>query len=240
MAYVYRHIRHDKNEPFYIGIGKTKYRHTAKQNRNDIWEKIVAKTTYDVEVLFEDVTWDFACGKEIEFIRLYGRINNNTGILANMTNGGDGNLGLKHSPEAIAKISEASKNRPGYWLGKKMPDEMRVKLSISKTGKPNPKRVGVPASQSARDAVRKHSIGNKYHLGKPHTEDSKKKMSENKKALKLGKPVLQYSLSGDFIEEFYCCAEAAIRVGVNANSIRVAAKKGHTCKGFKWKLKNQE
>jgi hypothetical protein len=178
MAYVYRHIRVDKNEPFYIGIGKTKYRHTAKQNRNCIWDKIVAKTEFEVDILFEDVTWEFACQKEIEFISLYGRINNQTGILANMTNGGDGNLGLIHSKEAIEKIAESSRNRKGHWKGKKMSQEFKDKLSMAKKGKPISHLIGLPCTQKARDAVVKHSIGNKYHLGKHHTEESKRKMSE--------------------------------------------------------------
>ena len=34
MAYVYRHIRLDKNEPFYIGISKDAYRPFTKKGRN--------------------------------------------------------------------------------------------------------------------------------------------------------------------------------------------------------------
>lgn len=50
MAYVYRHIRLDKNEPFYIGIGSdaTYKRANTKKGRNEIWKRIVCKTTYDV------------------------------------------------------------------------------------------------------------------------------------------------------------------------------------------------
>lgn len=186
MAYVYRHIRHDRNEPFYIGIGKTKYRATAKQNRNPIWGKITTKTSYDVEILFDDVSWEFACKKEIEFIKLYGRINRNTGTLANMTDGGDGNLGLVHSKEAIIKISKASNGRAGYWKGKKMSEDVKKKLSTVKMGVPNIKNIGRKMPEHVKDAVRRHSYGNKYHLGKTHTEESKKKMSESKK----GKPSL--------------------------------------------------
>jgi hypothetical protein len=93
MAYVYRHIRVDKNEPFYIGISKRKRRAADISDRNNkIWRRIVAKTDYEVEVLFDDLTWDEAKEKEREFIGLYGRIDLGTGILANMTNGGDGRL----------------------------------------------------------------------------------------------------------------------------------------------------
>lgn len=89
MAVVYRHIRLDKNEPFYIGIGQEKRAYT-KRERNEIWYRIVDKTDYEVEILFDDLSWEQAVEKEKEFISLYGRKNNNTGILANMTDGGEG------------------------------------------------------------------------------------------------------------------------------------------------------
>ena len=43
MAYLYRHIRSDKNVPFYIGIGidSNYYRAKSKKSRNDHWNKIV-------------------------------------------------------------------------------------------------------------------------------------------------------------------------------------------------------
>lgn len=45
MAYVYRHIRLDKNEPFYIGIGsnETYKRANTIKDRNKIWYDIAAK-----------------------------------------------------------------------------------------------------------------------------------------------------------------------------------------------------
>lgn len=46
MFYLYRHIRHDKNEPFYIGIGRTRNYERAfrKTSRNKFWKNIVSKT----------------------------------------------------------------------------------------------------------------------------------------------------------------------------------------------------
>jgi len=43
--YVYKHIRLDKNEPFYIGIGSTENyaRAFSRSIRNDIWKKITGK-----------------------------------------------------------------------------------------------------------------------------------------------------------------------------------------------------
>ena len=86
---VYSHIRVDNGNPFYIGIGSTIKRAYQKDGRNDIWNKIVNKTPYFVEVLYEGLTKEEACAKEIELISKFGRIHNNSGILANITKGGE-------------------------------------------------------------------------------------------------------------------------------------------------------
>jgi hypothetical protein len=113
MAYVYRHIRKDKNEPFYIGIGNSKYdyhRAYERYNRNEIWKRIDAKTDIDVEILIDNITYEKAKEKEVEFVKLYGRINKGTGSLANMTEGGDSISfsGMKHKPETIEKMRASS------------------------------------------------------------------------------------------------------------------------------------
>jgi hypothetical protein len=99
--YLYRHIRHDKNEPFYIGVGKKRCerysnsKHGLYQraydayDRNVIWKSIVSKTEYTVEILFESSSKELISKKEIEFISVYGRIGYG-GLLANMNCGGYG------------------------------------------------------------------------------------------------------------------------------------------------------
>lgn len=111
MPYVYRHIRLDKKEPFYIGIGNdfTKKRANEKARRSKLWKKIVAKSDYEVEILFDDITYDEAKLKEIEFISLYGRIDLGNGTLANLTGGGDGTI--NPSQETRDKISKVNKGR---------------------------------------------------------------------------------------------------------------------------------
>jgi len=126
MAYVYRHIRLDKNEPFYIGIGSDEhyYRSTAKAHRNKIWKGIVSRTEYKVQIIFDNITFDESKEKEKEFISLYGRINLGTGILCNLTDGGDGIIGQVFTQEHRQKISESNK-------GRKLSDEHRRKLRES-------------------------------------------------------------------------------------------------------------
>ena len=134
MPLLYRHIRLDKNEPFYIGIGKTEKRAYQKTCRNNIWKYITNKTNYDVEILFDNLTWDEACEKEKEFIKIYGRIDLKNGCLANQTDGGDGNNNLSLEKRKI--ISEANKGNK-YGLGWKPTEEQKRKMSEGLKGKSN-------------------------------------------------------------------------------------------------------
>lgn len=134
MPVVYRHIRLDKNEPFYIGIGRNIKRAYETKTRNDLWKKIVSKSDYEVQILIDGLTWEQACVKEKEFIKLYGRKDIGTGILANMTDGGEGNQNF--SLEVRQKISRANKGNK-YGLGWNPNAEQRKKMSEANLGKPN-------------------------------------------------------------------------------------------------------
>lgn len=109
MAIVYSHTRLDNNTIFYIGIGNEYKRAYCKYKRNNYWNNIVSKSDYKVDILFENLTWEDACKKEVELISLYGRKDMNKGSLVNMTDGGEGVKG--HSQESIKKIVKAHKGR---------------------------------------------------------------------------------------------------------------------------------
>jgi hypothetical protein len=150
MAVLYRHIRLDKNEPFYIGIGANEKRAFNKVSRNIYWKNIVSKTNYTVEILFDDLTIEQACEKEKEFIILYGRKDLGTGTLVNMTDGGDyfGCIGYKHTDEHKNYMSNLFKNRPlnketknklsEINKGKKASDETKLKISKIHKGRKKP------------------------------------------------------------------------------------------------------
>lgn len=128
--YLYRHIRNDKNVPFYIGIGK-KNRKQGLYNRaftsfgrNQIWRGIANRTDIEVEILLETDDIDFVVKKEIEFISLYGKIIENTGSLANMQDGGK---------YAADKITPIKKGHPEY--EKRV--ERFISLSKERIGKNN-------------------------------------------------------------------------------------------------------
>ena len=106
--YVYRHIRLDKNIPFYIGIGNKKFFYRAFEfdfkKRNKIWSNIYKKTNIKVEIVFDNLSKEEAKIKEQEFIKLYGRLDLKTGTLCNLTDGGDGIWNCKRSEETKLKL----------------------------------------------------------------------------------------------------------------------------------------
>ena len=124
MAYLYRHIRLDKNQPFYIGISNVDddYKRAYKKTcRNKHWTNIVKSTNYDVEILIDNLTIEQAKDKEKEFIALYGRVDLKNGTLVNLTDGGDGVLNMNENSELRMKLSKAA-------IGKKMSESAKKKM----------------------------------------------------------------------------------------------------------------
>jgi hypothetical protein len=125
MAYLYRHIRLDKNEPFYIGISSKNDNYKRAyliKDRNNIWKNIVSKTDYEVEIVLDELSKDIIKQKEKEFIEMYGRIDLQTGILSNLTDGGDGVLNMNENSQLRHKLSLAA-------IGKKMSNLAKKKMS---------------------------------------------------------------------------------------------------------------
>jgi hypothetical protein len=216
MAYVYRHIRLDKNEPFYIGICKDdgfNYKRAKSKLRNNIWKRIVAKTDYEVEILFSNVDIEFAKKKEIEFISLYGRICCGNGILANISGGGEP---LYDPPEYLRnQLRERSKGEKNHFFGKKHTEETRKKISEMQIGK---KR-----GHLSEETKIKIGLANKGKLswikGKKVPHLAIKKSGINHFSYKG--PVLCYDLNMNLVNEFACIKDAANYFNCsNTNNIR--------------------
>jgi hypothetical protein len=191
MPYVYKHIRLDTKEPFYIGIGNVDNfrRSRSKSGRNNYWKNIVNKYGYEVEIIFEHSDYELVKEKEKEFIELYGRSDLGKGLLCNNTSGGEGSLNRKVSDITKEKIRKTQ-------IGKTISQEHRDKIRISNTGK-----------KHSKEALLKMSLckkGNTYWKGKKHTEETKLKMSINnarpmlgKKHSKESKAIMSISRSGE-------------------------------------------
>ena len=162
MAVLYIHKRIADQSVFYVGIGKSQKRAYSTKVRNQHWHA-VANKGYEVEILFENLTWEEAKQKEVELIQQYGRHDLGLGSLVNMTDGGDG-LGIV-SKDVRSKMS-ASWKPHSEEINQKRLEALRKAV----------------AGKSRSDETKaKISKGNK---GKVRSEDYLKKLSERKK----GKP----------------------------------------------------
>jgi hypothetical protein len=102
--YVYKHIRLDKNIPFYIGIGttderfslnmKSRYKRAFSKEikRGSSWHKIYKKAGLKVEIVNEFPDKESVKAEEVRLIKLYGRRDFHVGPLVNHTDGADGRL----------------------------------------------------------------------------------------------------------------------------------------------------
>jgi hypothetical protein len=150
MAVVYKHTRLDKNEVFYVGIGKTEKRSTSKHNRNQMWWNIINKTEIGIEILSNDLTWNEACDIEKYLIAYYGRRDLGLGTLVNMTDGGEGLVNL--SKESKLKMSQT-------WIGRKHKQESKDKIREKVKGNKN--MLGKKHSEITRELIGKYNIGTK-------------------------------------------------------------------------------
>ncbi len=181
MAIVYEHLRNDTNEVFYVGIGVEEGRAFNKHNRNKHWHNIVNKAGYTVNIVYEDIEHDEAKNIEILLIEKYGRKDLGLGNLVNMTDGGEGSLGLICSEETRQKRSEAMK-------GKTISEETKLKMSEWHKGKTLSEETKLKMSEAKKNMSdeTKQKIG-EAAKGRTHLDESKQKMSlhqRNKKGVK--------------------------------------------------------
>lgn len=203
---LYFHINSFTEEVFYVGIG-TGYRPYSKRNRNIHWIRTVNKFGYIVKIIEENISAEEAKKGEIFFINYFGRRDNKTGNLVNMTDGGDGisgcicteetakkisiaNTGKKQSEERISKRVESFKRKmkeEGYVFWAKnsvQSDEHKSKISEANKGK----------TKSYDHKTRLSESKKKYYetnahpwIGRSHSEETKQKIKDKRALQKNNK-----------------------------------------------------
>ena len=153
------------------------------------------------EILLEGVSESEAKYAEKYLIRWYKM----QGISYNLTDGGDGWLGHHHTDESKYKMRIAK-------LGRKLSNETKQKMSEARKGKHRSK--GWHHSEEARKKMSEQRKGKKtvYYISK---EELSRRFKEAQKGVTC-KPVLQYTINGEFIQEFFSQSEAARAVGAKS------------------------
>lgn len=139
--YVYAFLRSadsasgPKYSPYYIGKGKGR-RAYSPQRRG---APRPASSSFIVFIQ-EGLTEQEALDLEKYCIALYGRVDLGTGILRNLTDGGEGISGFTFSEETIRRLSEIN-------TGKEMPQSTRDKISAAMSGRTLPEKTRKLISQ---------------------------------------------------------------------------------------------
>lgn len=229
--YVYFHKNPTTKKIFYVGLGKDKRAWSNK--RNKFWKDYVKKYGNPIiEIYKNNMSLQEASELEIKLIKQYGRRGyDKNGILVNRGTGGEVGasgsiksqeskdlIGLKqkgkskHTPESKQKIRDKH-------LGRKCSQESIVKMS-------KPRKEGAGLNISKANKGRKSGFE-----GHKHTQESKDKIytkNRNQKiSLKLkgricpnkGKPIVQYDLEGNLIEEYKSAIVASKELNIKYSQI---------------------
>lgn len=155
--YVYAYIREKDSKiakagtPYYIGKGSGRRAWTNERKRKHCSVHL-PRNVANIIILEKNLTNLGALALERNLIRWWGRVDNNTGILRNRSDGGSGSVGAVRSKE----YKENRKGINNHFFGKKHTDETKKKISEA-------------------------NKGHKKNIGRKYTKQTLLKMSESQK-----------------------------------------------------------
>ena len=117
----------------YYGSGTLFYRSLKKYGKENFTKEILVRDIEDKKQLAQ---------LEIDHIKEYNSTDKNIGY--NLTLGGEGTLGIKHTPETIEKIRSYSLNQP---------DEVIKKRALANTGKIRSEETKAQTSETMKGRV---------------------------------------------------------------------------------------
>lgn len=180
--YTYAYLR-ENGTPYYIGMGQGKRAWSKRHN--------VSLPSEDrIQIIKDNLTREEAIELEIKLIAEYGRKDLGTGILYNLTNGGEGTslpkekngmYGKKHTSETREKIKKARSKQKM----KPLSDQQKRLLSEKFKGRVRPPRLdGLPDhhTEETKEKIRLAHLGKPKKKGFKQSEEQKRKKLESYRA----------------------------------------------------------
>lgn len=198
--YTYVHTRNDTGEVFYVGKGKGT--RAFDKGRNYHWSNVVAKHGYTIHIVayFADETEALAHEKE-----LIAELRDAGLKLTNMTDGGDGVSGMRHTKESRARIGAASAGNQ-YARGNVLSAETRAKIGAGSRGKVVSAETRAKLSAAAKAQTPEtrakqgaKMLGNKNAQGVVRSAETRAKMSASAKG-KIISPEQRLKISSSLKE----------------------------------------
>lgn len=239
MFYTYAHYKPD-NSVFYIGKGQRR-RAWAKDNHSNHWNNIVAKyPDYKVEILARWDTEQEAFDHEVFLIDTFRAM----GIkLTNVTNGGDGVTGYKHTVETKRFLTEHHKRLHN------LPEQREKNSERSKLRMQDPKiknlvrdgairYMSIPENrEKSRQAALLQNSSEEFR--RKQSERCTVRMQDPKYRLLMAKPCICVETGQIFQSQ----ADAAKWIGPKARPQtinRAVTGKRQTAYGYHWQTANKE
>lgn len=192
-----------------------------KYGVSDNWKyEVISKKNY---LNNEDASFDLDL-LEVYYIAEYDSYNNGY----NSTFGGDGSSGVIVSEETRKKKSEAVKGEKNPFYNRYHTKETKKKISETKKGTQVGNKNPFFGRKHTEESLRKIR---EAHLGKHPTEETRKKMSENRSI-----SIIQLNIGNGIIKNWKSAKEASIELNIDRSAITKCCKgKLKTAGGYIWK-----
>jgi hypothetical protein len=204
--YVYLWLRSKDSEhgqklsPYYVGKGSGNRAFCRHQ-------RVCPAPRNNENVVFvqEGLTEDEAFSLERYCIKLYGRIDKGTGILRNLTDGGDGVSGYTHTIATRHILSKKLKGRPSWWNGKTHRSESRLKMAQSARGRKQSsetiekRRQAMLGQKRSEETCRRIA---EVRTGQTHSDETKQKISQNRKGKATREENPQWGKKGELSHRY--------------------------------------